>query len=484
MDKNRKLTFVQKIEIVKKFQSDKKSMRNLANEYKSSKSTIARILKNREKYIKITTKSSEIVPPCVNTDYLLPQTSKFRDLDTTVFEAFVKLRSNNIGINGNVLRKIGLQVAQHFNLNDFKASNGWIDRFRTRHKLQFKSISGEVKSADLSQITAFLKLIEEKMQAYDPKDIWNCDETALQYKNPPTKSYVTKDDDCKGSKQRKERVTILLCCSLLGEKYSPLIISKSKSPRCMRNFDIKNINVQYLSSKNAWMTSELFNQWAHELNNEMVSQTRKILLILDNAPCHIMPNCSAIEFLFLPKNTTAVLQPLDMGVIKSFKNHYFNILMESFLLDFQNISLTCFDKINVKDVAIIVSMAWDKVSLETIQNCFKKAIVSFKNSEIATGNDDPTDEVISEVVMETLDEIQDQDSDSSESSEICCEDGISNDLKNAVNTLNSMDLFTRTLAPDSLKNFYVFRMDFLKNLRKSHGFGNKITDYFENVLNK
>ena len=62
--------------------------------------------------------------------------------------------------------------------------------------MQFKSISGEVKSADLSQITAFLKLIEEKMQAYDPKDIWNCDETALQYKNPLTKSYVTKDDDC------------------------------------------------------------------------------------------------------------------------------------------------------------------------------------------------------------------------------------------------------------------------------------------------
>ena len=35
-----------------------------------------------------------------------------------------------------------------------------------------------------------------------------------------------------------------------------------------------------------WMTSELFIRWVHDLNEEMVSQKRKILLILDNAPCH------------------------------------------------------------------------------------------------------------------------------------------------------------------------------------------------------
>jgi len=65
----------------------------------------------------------------------------------------------------------------------------------------------------------------------------------------------------------------------------------------------------------------------------MASQNRKILLILDNPPYHKISNCSAIEILFLPKNTTALLQPLDLGIIKAFKNNYCNILMESLIYD-------------------------------------------------------------------------------------------------------------------------------------------------------
>jgi len=226
----------------------------------------------------------------------------------------------------------------------------------------------------MSQLTAFKSIIDEKMKLYDPNDIWNCDETALQYKNFSKKSYVAKDDDCKGTKQRKERITLLFCCSLLGKKYTPLIIGKSKSPRYLKNFNIQKINARYLNSKNSWMTSELFNRWVLEFNDEMTLQKRQILLILDNAPCHIIPDCSAIEFLFLPKNTTAILQPLDMGVIKAFKNHYFNVLIESFFYDLQNMDVTSFNKINLKDVSIIVSIAWDRVSEETIKNCFAKAI--------------------------------------------------------------------------------------------------------------
>jgi len=472
---NKKLTYDQKLEIVAKFASDPKSVRKLSIDYNTSKSTIARILANKDKY---GTKLVRI-DPIDEKDNLLSQTLKYRELDSVVFEVFLKLRTKLIGINGTLLKKVGLHAAKQLKLNEFKASNGWVDRFRTRHGLQFKSISGEIKSCDMSEIPTFQNIIVEKFKIYEPKDIWNCDETGLQYKNPPAKSYVTKEDDCKGAKQRKERITILFCCNLLGEKYPPLIIGKSKSPRCMKNFDMQKINVRYLSSNNAWMTSELFIRWVHDLNEEMVSQKRKILLILDNAPCHISHNCSAIEFLFLPKNTTAILQPLDMGVIKAFKNHYFNVLIESFLCDLENIDPKCFGKIDLKDVSIMTSIAWDKVSAETITNCFKKAIESCKNCEIAEVEDDHSDEEISQVVMQAITEIAEDNSESSESSETYCTDDMSNELKNAVNALKITETCTRSLAPDSLKHFYMFKMDFLKNLRRQHGFGNKITDYFD-----
>ena len=50
----------------------------------------------------------------------------------------------------------------------------------------------------------------------------------------------------------------------------------------------------------------------------------KILLLIDNAPAHPPellqhPN---VKVLFMPPNTTPVLQPMDQGVIKNFKSHY------------------------------------------------------------------------------------------------------------------------------------------------------------------
>jgi len=106
------------------------------------------------------------------------------------------------------------------------------------------------KNHPILQLSNFGNIVDENITLYDAKYIWNCDKTGLQCKNSPTKSYVTIIDLCKGTKAINERVTILLCCSLLGEKYALFIISKSKSPRCLKNYDIEKSNVRYLASSN------------------------------------------------------------------------------------------------------------------------------------------------------------------------------------------------------------------------------------------
>lgn len=66
--------------------------------------------------------------------------------------------------------------------------------------------------------------------------------------------------------------------------------------------------------------------------NDMAGKERKVQLLLDNCSAHhINPLLNAVEVLFLPPNTTAMLQPMDQGVIANLKVHYRHRVVERLL---------------------------------------------------------------------------------------------------------------------------------------------------------
>ena len=68
------------------------------------------------------------------------------------------------------------------------------------------------------------------------------------------------------------------------------------------------------------MNSWIFTSWLHEFDGIIEKQNRKILLFLDNAPVHPHDaQLKTITLKFFPSNTTARIQPLDQGVISTFK---------------------------------------------------------------------------------------------------------------------------------------------------------------------
>jgi hypothetical protein len=124
---------------------------------------------------------------------------------------------------------------------------------------------------------------------------------------------------CKGGKQGKDRITVVLMCSALGEKLPPWIINKSKNPRAFCGQDMSKLKVKYTNSAKAWMTNPIFNQHLKELDEYFKRKGRKIVLFLDNTLVHIVDeatNFTNVELRYFSPNLTSILQPLDVGTFE------------------------------------------------------------------------------------------------------------------------------------------------------------------------
>ena len=135
------------------------------------------------------------------------------------------------------------------------------------------------------------------------------------------------------------------------------------------------------------MTSTLFEEWLRKLDNKMTLKKRKILLFLDNAPCHPDLELSSITLCFFPANTTSRLQPLDQGIIKTMKVHYRRRLLRHIIshMDEQSKAFEVSKTVNVLHAANWISQAWNEVSSQTIVNCFHKG--GFTMNEIPESSD-------------------------------------------------------------------------------------------------
>ena len=128
------------------------------------------------------------------------------------------------------------------------------------------------------------------------------------------------------------------------------------------------------------MLSSVFKQ--EIINWDLELKDRKIILLIDNCSAHPEINelLRNIKLVFLPANTTSVLQPLDQGVIKNFKFHYRKMLLSKLLQSYDSgIQFS----LSILDAMRLIHSAWDAVSLNTIVNCFSHAgIIPMSIAEI------------------------------------------------------------------------------------------------------
>lgn len=370
---------------------------NLAREFNVGKSTMTDLKKNKVKILSYASASES------GTDKR--QTMRKSDyplLDDALYEWFLQERSRHTPLSGPILKEKArfFQTKIYPDVKDFKASDGWLDKFKKRHGIRYLTITGEKLSCDNAAVEPFKQKFLETVETEGlvPEQIYNADESGLFWRLLPGKTFVHRNEaQAPGRKISKERITFMPCANATGNhKLKMFVIGKSKKPRAFKNCQLP---VHYKGQPRAWMNVMLFKEWFHD---EFVPAVRKHLgsknlqpkaiLLLDNCPGHpdendLVSDDEKIKAMFLPPNCTPLLQPMDQNVIQNIKINYRSTLL-SHVVAQQGEIVKTLKMLNLRDVVFFLAAAWQAVQPKIIRSSWNPLLGKENMHEEPTDSND------------------------------------------------------------------------------------------------
>jgi transcriptional regulator with XRE-family HTH domain len=161
----------------------------------------------------------------------------------------------------------------------------WVLAWRKRNNIVCGSIQGESGSADTEAGERWVSdTFTQICTQFKTDEIWNADETGLYWRRLPRLALMERGKKLRGIHLSKDRVSVLLCCSMTGEKFLPFVIGPSEKPRAFSS--LAYIPVIWGWNKSAWMTSYWFRDWLGKFNGYAKNMGKRFALILDNCSCH------------------------------------------------------------------------------------------------------------------------------------------------------------------------------------------------------
>jgi hypothetical protein len=103
----------------------------------------------------------------------------------------------DIPVTGPMLQSKAKERAQRLHIENFQARNRWLESFRARHNMNFRSLSGESAGVDLESPEDWKSKLNQVVSGHPPENQFNADETGLFYRQMPRKSLVQKGENIK-----------------------------------------------------------------------------------------------------------------------------------------------------------------------------------------------------------------------------------------------------------------------------------------------
>lgn len=248
--KHTTLTLNVKAEILQRLDQGEK-MSDLAKFYGLGRATIFEMKQNRAK----------IEGFMKNTDFDFSGRRRlkygdFPQVEEALMQWITHQRENNIQVSGELIQeKAKYYYKQIMKKDDFKASNGWLDKFKKRYGIRLSASTREkVKSpVEEPSLSEDLKKLNDKISELRliPDQIYNVEISQLFWKSLPSK--LSKENPS------KDCISIMPCCNAAGtHKLNILVVADKKEPRIIRNL---NLPINYLQKCHGNITKDIFTNW-------------------------------------------------------------------------------------------------------------------------------------------------------------------------------------------------------------------------------
>uniref|UniRef100_A0A8C3MTL7 Uncharacterized protein n=1 Tax=Geospiza parvula TaxID=87175 RepID=A0A8C3MTL7_GEOPR len=362
MRRKKSITIEEKIDIISAVESGKKKA-EIAAKYGIKRNSLSSIMKNKEKVLE----AFETLRFDPKRKRL--RTAFYADLEEALMKWYRIAQCLNVPVNGPMLRLKANDFAQKLGHSDFKCSNGWLDRFKSRYGLVFRAqpVEAAATPAVGAQTLWYQNVLPCYLNDYQPKNVFYIQETGLLYQMLPHNTFTFKGETFSVGKESKESITVVVGTNMDGsEKLPLLIIGKSKSPHSFK--DVKSLPVDYEANDRACMTSGIFEQWMHKLDHRFQAQQRRVVILVDSLPAHTeVKNLKSVKLVFFPPDCSSCIA-MKERIIRSLKVKYRHCLIKRFVDCVESnkeFMLTLLDAIEM------LYLCWREVTPETIAKSFE-----------------------------------------------------------------------------------------------------------------
>ena len=135
------LTLKEKVNVIEYAKVNKCTQLELAKKFQISQAQVSKLLKKREKFLNDWKWNK-------NLNQKRKRSGKESKIEDALLEWFSEKRARNVPISGLLLEQKAEDLARQFKINDFKAINGWLCKWKERNQWYFKKVHVEASDAD------------------------------------------------------------------------------------------------------------------------------------------------------------------------------------------------------------------------------------------------------------------------------------------------------------------------------------------------